>query len=200
MAGLKFDERGYPVPWFVAWINGKPDFRVIAPGKVMTAHERGLCWLCGKPRGHDSAFVIGPMCVINRVSSEPPSHLACAEFAVRVCPFLTRPSMQRNMRPLPTDSMKAPGNMILRNPGCTAIWVTRGYSLMQLQDGTLFELHEPIQIYWYAEGRTATRKEILASIENGMPDLERAAAADGAAGKRELDRMVERAAKLIPRD
>jgi len=26
-------DRGYPVPWFVAWVNGKPDFRVIGVGK-----------------------------------------------------------------------------------------------------------------------------------------------------------------------
>jgi hypothetical protein len=27
MRGLPLDERGYPVPWFVAWIDGKPEFR-----------------------------------------------------------------------------------------------------------------------------------------------------------------------------
>jgi hypothetical protein len=27
IAKLPRDERGYPVPWFVAWVNGKADFR-----------------------------------------------------------------------------------------------------------------------------------------------------------------------------
>ena len=26
---LPVDERGYPVPWFVAWRDGKPEFRAM---------------------------------------------------------------------------------------------------------------------------------------------------------------------------
>lgn len=37
MAELPTDHIGRPVPWFVAWIDGKPDFRVIGPGKLQSA-------------------------------------------------------------------------------------------------------------------------------------------------------------------
>jgi hypothetical protein len=39
MKVLKLDERGFPVPWFVHWEDGKPDFRIISPGKLWTAYS-----------------------------------------------------------------------------------------------------------------------------------------------------------------
>jgi hypothetical protein len=37
----------------------------------------------------------------------------------------------------------------------------------------LFELFEPHRVDWYAEGRPATRAEVTASIETGVPLLRR---------------------------
>src|SRR5437764_29347 len=90
---LPVDERGFPVPWFVAWIDGKPDFRVVDQRKMAIAVSEKRCWVCGDFLGRYMAFVIGPMCAVNRVSSEPPSHRECAEFSVRACPFLTKPKV-----------------------------------------------------------------------------------------------------------
>jgi hypothetical protein len=36
---LPRDKRGFPVPKFVAFIDGEPDFRVIAPGFVAKAYK-----------------------------------------------------------------------------------------------------------------------------------------------------------------
>src|SRR5262245_17927108 len=96
MARLPISPAGYPVPWFVATIKGEPDFRVIGPDKIARAVRADLCWLCGQTLGRFKAFVGGPMCAVNRTSAEPPSHRECAEYAVRACPFLTRPRMRRN--------------------------------------------------------------------------------------------------------
>jgi hypothetical protein len=84
-------ERGYPVPWFVAWVNGHADFRVIDSPKLPLAVRNSLCWICGQPLLGKRAYLIGPMCAVNRVSAEPPSHVRCAEWSARACPFLTRP-------------------------------------------------------------------------------------------------------------
>ena len=55
--------------------------------KIIIAYRRKICFLCGEPLGRFAAFVIGPMgSSINRVSSEPPAHRDCAEYAVRACP------------------------------------------------------------------------------------------------------------------
>src|SRR6267154_1896953 len=94
-AELPRDERGYPVPWFVEWIDGKPDFRVMDSDKLVEAIKYKRCWVCGGPLGHYKVFTIGPMCMVNRTSAEPPSHRDCAEFSVRNCPFLTTPDMHR---------------------------------------------------------------------------------------------------------
>ena len=91
MGVLPLDERGYPIPWFVAWYDGKPDFRVVDVKKMKRALSEHLCWICG---GHiDDAFVFvrGAAPVSNRIALEPPSHRACAEFAVRACPFMLLP-------------------------------------------------------------------------------------------------------------
>lgn len=34
MQHLPVDERGFPAPYFVAWIDGKPDHRVVDPEKL----------------------------------------------------------------------------------------------------------------------------------------------------------------------
>src|ERR1041385_2432550 len=81
-------ERGYPVPWFVAFVDGHYDFRVIGPGKIARAVQENRCWICGDTLGSYLCFPIGPMCAINRVTSEPPSHRECAEWSARACPFL----------------------------------------------------------------------------------------------------------------
>lgn len=64
VAALPRDEAGRPVPWFVATVDGKPDFRIIKPGAINEAVRRNICWVCGKLRfGRTSqSFVIGPMC------------------------------------------------------------------------------------------------------------------------------------------
>src|SRR5215468_1412398 len=146
-------ETGYPVPWFVSWHRGVPDFRLVDPAAIGRAHRAGLCWLCGQRLGRYRTFVIGPMCAINRTSSEPPSHRECAEYAVMACPFLTRPKMRRNDKDLPTDIRSPGGIMLARNPGVTLIWVTRDYGMFRVANGRLFRIGDPEHVAFYAEGR-----------------------------------------------
>lgn len=190
------NERGFPVPWFVSFINGKWDFVNLNPRKIIEAYNRKICWLCGEPLGQYKAFAIGPMCSINRVSSEPPAHADCAEYAVRACPFLARPNAKRNTAAALNDGEAVPGIMIQHNPGANLIWITKTFKPMRANDGVLFALGEPTSVSWWAKGRKATRAEIDASIEKGLPYLRRLAAAEGAMP--ELDAEIERAKKLLP--
>lgn len=164
---LPVDRRGYPVPWFVAQVEGEWDFRVIRPQGIEAACKRKTCWVCGKPLGDALAFTIGPMCVVNRVTAEPPEHLGCARFACIACPFLTNPRMRRNDKDLPEEAKDPAGIMIDRNPGATAIYVTTRY---RRREG-LFCLGEPRRVEWWAKGRPATRPEVETSIQTGMPLL-----------------------------
>jgi hypothetical protein len=198
VAALPVEARGYPVPWFTPWINGLPEFRAVDPSRIREADQKGLCWICGRKLGGRKAFVIGPMCAVNRISVEPPSHLECARFAVVACPFLSRPLAKR----APTDDLphsSPPGVMIERNPGVTLIWLTQTYrSVKQPEGGLLFRIGTPLQTEWYAQGRTATRAEILESIETGLPELARYARQEGRDSLAALRLAVERAVKLVP--
>jgi hypothetical protein len=48
MLSLPVDDRGYVVPWFVDWIDGKPEFRAMNPEKWIRAIKNKLCWVCGE--------------------------------------------------------------------------------------------------------------------------------------------------------
>lgn len=198
MRGLPLDHRGYPVPWFVAFINGEPDFRVIGPDKIAIAVKHNRCWLCGQPKGVHHAFVIGPMCAINRTISEPSSHLECAEFAALACPFLTQPRMKRNTKDMPEGSKEPAGVGLKRNPGATCIWVTRSFKLMRVSNGVLFRLGDPERVLWFAEGRQATREEVLRSIDTGLPLLREPAEEEGPEAVAMLDQYIERAQQYLP--
>jgi hypothetical protein len=181
MRQLPIEARGYPVPWFVDWINGKPDFRVMDRRKWGLAVRFGNCWLCGEPCGVLRTFVIGPMCAVNRTTSEPGCHLECAEFAATACPFMILPSAKRREANLPEHDQ--PGGLMLeRNPGATCLWTTREFNVFRTgglhsvgNAGQLIRIGEPRSVEWYAEGRKATRDEVLHSIETGMPFLEQMA-------------------------
>jgi hypothetical protein len=195
---LRVEKRGYPVPAFVPWIDGEPEFRAIYPDSAERFHRDRLCWICGRKNIGGSAFVIGPMCGVNRVAPEPPSHLLCARFAVQACPFLSQPLAKRNARNLP-EHEPPPGVMIPRNPGVTAIWITSTYRAeTQPEGGLLFRIGSPIRVEWWCEGRAATLKEVMHSVETGLPALREIAEHNGPDEVAALRDQVMRFAKLMP--
>lgn len=199
IAKLPHDSRGFPVPWFVAWENGVPDFRVIGSGKIASAHNRKLCWVCGERLGKFLCFPIGPMCSINRTIAEPPSHYECAAWSARACPFLSRPRMRRNEKGLPEDAMLPAGDMIRRNPGVICLWVTRSYRPFRVDNGVLFRIGPPERVEWVAEGRQATRDEVEQSVVTGIPLLLEPAAAEGPEAVAALQQMIVEAAQYWPK-
>lgn len=197
-------DRGFPVPWFVASIDGKPDFRVIRQNGVSLALRMRCCWICGEALEKDKAYVAGPMCGINRTSSEPPSHRECAIYAALACPFLARPHMKRREAGLPEDGVKPAGESIMRNPGASVVWITRRVEPFQAPkpDGTmgiLFDMGEdPSEVLWYANGREARREEVEYSIDTGIHHLRDAAEAEGPDAVAELERRMEFVRTLLP--
>jgi hypothetical protein len=192
------NERGFPVPWFVSWVGGKWDFVNVDPRKIIEAYNRKICWLCGQPLGRYKSQVIGPMCSINRVSSEPSSHAECCEYAARACPFLARPNAKRNEKAHLGSAEDIPGIAIEHNPGACLIWTTKTVTPFRANGGVLFELGEPTSISWWCEGRKATRAEIDAAIEKGMPFLRAAAETEGSDAVKALEGYIKRAEKLLP--
>ena len=212
---LPISPTGYPVPWFVTWFKdgepcrdgeGVPDFRVIDPGKMKEAMRRNLCWVCGAQGGVHKAFVIGPMCCITKTISEPPSHRDCAIWSAKNCPFLSRPNMVRNEKGMYDESGKLmeglqepAGNGLLRNPGAVCVWITNSYRPFRPPGGgLLFSLGPPSDVLWFANGRRATRAEVMASIDSGYPLLQDIAQQDGPAGIAALATQRAMAMALVP--
>ncbi len=197
MQALKLDHRGYPVPHFVAWIDGKPDFRVMDGEKLQQAVRFKKCWVCGSPLGRKFTFCIGPMCAINRTIGEPPSHFECVDFSARACPFLLMPKAKRRENNLPPGEFSPSG--LKRNPGVVLLWTTDRYSVIRGSAGEpLFKLGDPLGLEWITEGRTATREEIMDSIESGLPLLRELAQMEGPEAMRAYDAAVVRGLALVP--
>jgi len=200
MIGLPVDERGYPVPWFVPWHDGKPEFRAMDARKWVRAVKQKLCWVCGGRLGQHSAFVVGPMCLVNLANSEPPSHLQCATWSAINCPFLSRPRMVRRENDLPEETEGPAGIAITRNPGVSAVYVTPDYRVFEDGSGKPLIRVSSIceQIEWYAEGRPATRAEVEHSIETGLPILMAIAHEEGPEAVAELKARAKAVERWLP--
>ncbi len=205
IARLPVDHRGYPVPWFVGWVDGPdgpetvPDHRCVDGRKWSRAVKEKLCWICGERLGGWLAFPIGPMCAITRTTSEPPSHRDCAEWSIRMCPFLSNPAAIRRDDHLPGD-VEAPGGAGLsRNPGVTCLWIARSFEIWRDPLGKpLITVGDPSAVTWWREGRPASRAECEASIESGLPALLVPAQRQGDFAVRALGRQYERARAFFP--
>lgn len=197
---LPISPTGFPVPWFVHWEDGVPEFRMLGKNKIADAWRRKLCWVCGEPLGRIAAMTLGPMCAINRTISEPPSHRDCAVYSAIACPFLSNPRMRRNSEGLP-DHVPPAGMGIERNPGAVAVWMTRGYRPLKApigQPGVLFTFDDPTEVLWFAHGRAATRQEVEASIDSGLPELEAIAIQEGRGALQDLRRLRTEVTRYLP--
>jgi hypothetical protein len=197
IARLPRDAAGRPVPWFVYWKDGVPDFRVIEPGKVADAYYKRLCFVCGQPLGKFAAFVIGPISAIYHTSAEPPNHRDCALFSVRACPFLSTPKMHRRERDLP-QAYDMPGVGIKRNPGVALVWVTKSYRPLSTETGPVCKFGDPVETLWFCEGRPATRAEILHSVDTGIPILRQMAEEECPAAVKDLEVRYNKMLALLP--
>ena len=168
MCSLPRDLHGRPIPWF-AWVgdDGRALVTVLDQEKWRRAVKNGLCWICGKPLGPYKTFVLGPINVITRTTTEPPSHLSCAKYAVRGCPFLSDPARRR--RPIPERYIE-PGPVIghdgkcpAPNPGVFVLWTTRSYELGWLRDRFAISIGDPVRMTWWSRGRQATETEVQAA-------------------------------------
>jgi hypothetical protein len=202
LSTLPVDARGYPVPWFVAWVDGQPDFRIADGDKWRRAVRESRCWICGGRLGRWLTFVIGPMCAINRTTTEPPAHTDCARYAARNCPFLVRPQMVRREDETVNADVhmrEGAGTPLLRNPGVALLWTTHSFNVFHDRAGKpLIHVGKAEQVEWYAGGRRATRAEVAASIDSGLPLLREVAAQQGPEALRELDRAWAAVLPLYP--
>lgn len=199
MAGCRVDHRGYPVPWFVTEKDSRGcwDFVNIRSERFAEARDKGVCWVSGEKLGKYVSFVVGPMCVVNRVAGDPPVKKAVAEWSVRVCPFLANPKAHRG-KDVPEIINEQRGVMLTRNPGVSAIYTTKDY--FYDNSNHIFHLGEAESITWWAEGYVASPGEIAEAITSGLPNLIEMAKKEGEEAVAELGVYITRAFRRLPDD
>lgn len=99
MRTLPRDARGYPIPFIVMRDKtGTPMFTINDARRTADCRAKHLCAVCGKKllrhpisQRYEMWFVGGSRCFLHEHGAflDPPVHMACAEYALRVCPFLT---------------------------------------------------------------------------------------------------------------
>lgn len=93
-------EGGYPVPFFVAIPESGPvDFRVASPIAKIQCYRSRLCWICGTAMGRVGVFIGGPQSCALGTFGDGPSHRDCAEYALKVCPYLAVTARDRRDEP-----------------------------------------------------------------------------------------------------
>lgn len=197
MRRLPRDKHNRIIPWFVkVKEDGTPDHRLPHKDAIRDAYRFQLCWLCGQRRGRWATFPIGPMCTINRISGEPPSHHECAVYAAQVCPFLANPSMRRRTAGLPEERETIGGFMAERNPGVVVLWVTQSWHVSREFNGHLFRLGDPDRVEWYTRGAAASREAAAAALDSGCQFLR--GYAEGPEEHADIDRRYSAAVPLLP--
>jgi len=153
---MRKDERGYPIPHTVQWIDGKPDFRVIDPQKWMHAVNNCMCGVCGQKIEGVMAFVGGESSIANRFFTDLSMHTECAEYALKVCPFIAAPkfSYLLNSEGIQQGEMTVISSVSDKRPSRFGLGLTTGYKLARLmpQDDLVIWADPFITIEWWQKG------------------------------------------------
>lgn len=176
---------GYVVPFFVSWYKdgvlvhektegARPDFPTIDVRRLVTCRKQNRCWICGNGLKAFKTFVFGPASALVQMSTEPPSHPECANYAVQVCPFIIDPT-RLHVSEKPGFKLKEGQTLMPEvgpgNPGVAIIWTTRSYEFHMPDPSrgmALFEPGEPERIEFWHRGQPATHKQAMDGFQQAI--------------------------------
>jgi hypothetical protein len=156
VAKLPRDPRGYPIFFSVQSDTERPsNHKILNPKRRIICASERRCNVCGEKLGYWLAFLGGPMCVDQRAFADAPMHPECAEYSLRVCPFLATdlqysdPEIMR--RAYSTTEDKYASRV---KPKYVVLYLTRGYEYRFLSaDGSMMTFRPAAPkhvVYWRA--------------------------------------------------
>jgi hypothetical protein len=164
MRTLQRDARGYPVPFLVLIDrSGTPQFTINDARRTAECVSKRLCAICGKrfDRG-EMWFVGGSRCFLHTRGAfvDPPVHLECGEYALKVCPFLAMPSYSKRIddRKLAPDGLPEGmvtarhDHMLPAHPERFGFGCTHGYRLVGPMGQHLFVVDQWDYVEWWRNG------------------------------------------------
>jgi hypothetical protein len=159
MSHLPLDRRGYPIPWIVMRdAVGRPHFTINDHKRVAECGKFGLCGISGKPLGKfvrsnpykGAWFVGGPASFYHEGGAflDPPVHRECAEYALKVCPYLANPSYGKRIDDGTLKDEHIPAGMAIvktedsvgsmeSRPQIFILGLARRYEMFEPRPGTL---------------------------------------------------------------
>lgn len=170
IAQLPVASNGYPIPYFVKYFDGKPDFRVVDTAKFSICILRSVCWICGQTLGRHKAYSGGPLSAMNRCVAEPGAHRDCAMFAATACPHMTHPKAKYREAGLPQGT-RIHSDLVSKTSGVNMVWVTDHARVIPNHGDLIISLGEPNELHWFTEGRKATRQEVEAGIDRALDNM-----------------------------
>src|SRR5260370_15037676 len=99
---------------------------------------------------------------------------------------------------MPERWQKPRGETIECSTRLAVVWTVKRYRLVQVNGRSVFDIGTPEHVRWYTEGRLATRTEVLASIDSGLPALYESANPRGQVGADEILLQYEACMPLLP--
>jgi hypothetical protein len=114
------DSRGMPVPFVVLKDKeGKHHFKINDTVKTMQCMAAGLCAICGQRMSVNDRWMVGGIASgfdKQGMYIDHPVHHECAEYALKVCPYLASRNYDATKTDLDKLAQKVAGDAILFNP------------------------------------------------------------------------------------
>jgi hypothetical protein len=174
MQQLEKDHRGYPIFWSVYRDkSGKPHFQINDESKRIQALNTKFCPICGQTLEIMCVFVGGPQSAFHKLGAynDPGMHPECAEYALKVCPYLAAPSYAGEVGTKTLDPANVEEHRIFvdftadpnRPKVFVAVW-SHGYSIRaNLRNGRNAPSLHPVRPYrrveYWVAGQQISRGE-----------------------------------------
>lgn len=113
MERLPLTPNGYRKPWFVKG----DDLRVTNPEKYIQCMTGHRCWICGNANKKEKVFITDIQSALTGNSVEPPGHMDCTIYALKVCPYLLLPKTKRRSAALEVYVEEDSPALNEKNPG-----------------------------------------------------------------------------------
>ena len=100
MKNLPRDARGYPIPFIVQKSkDGLPLFTINNDDRRQYVINNDYCGICCRKLMRFRALVGGALAAFDEVGAylDPAMHIECAQYAMKVCPFLAAPSYTKEI-------------------------------------------------------------------------------------------------------
>jgi len=151
------DHRGYPITYVTAiFEDGRADFTTLDEDRVGHVLQERLCGICAQPHENLVAGIATTEEVESGIFRDPPMHVECAEYALRVCPFLA----DHNMRYMPAELK--PEGIALLGPDFIPTEVNRVAVTEKRERSKNYEM---VVFENYTFGRTARRNFLWKGLE-----------------------------------